>query len=104
MTVSAVYITCRDVDEARRIGSALVESRLAACANILPAMESIYWWQGTLEQAHEAVLIVKTRAVHVRELTRKVKELHSYEVPCVVAFPVEGGNEDFLSWVKKETK
>lgn len=98
-----VYLTTRDRDEALRLGQALVEERLAACVNILPAMTSIYWWQGALETAHEAVLIAKTRADLLPALTARVKALHSYDTPCVLALPILEGNPDYLAWLGRET-
>ena len=86
-----VYMTTSSLDQARVIGRRLVEARLAACANILPGMESIYHWQGKIETAQETVLIAKTRAVLVDQLTAMVKQLHSYDCPCVVALPITAG-------------
>ncbi len=80
-----VYVTCKDRQEATTIGKAVVEARLAACANILDGMASIYWWEGRLETSNEAVLIFKTSENLLDSLTSKVKSLHSYSVPCVVA-------------------
>jgi len=98
-----IYITAASPEEAHRIGRALVEARLAACANILPGMRSIYRWQGAIEEAQETVLIAKTRQELVEPLTARVKALHSYTVPCVVALPILGGNPDFLRWIEDET-
>ena len=99
-----VYVTAGSRDEAMKIGRSAVESRLAACANVLPApTTSIYWWQGKLEQAEEVSLILKTRAALVDELVAKVKAQHSYDCPCVVALPIEGGNPQFLEWIDAET-
>ena len=99
-----VYITCRDRDEALRIGKALVEERLAACANVHGAIDSFYWWEGKLETGSEVALIAKTRADLVEALTARVKALHSYSVPCVVALELTGGNPDFLRWIDAETR
>ena len=98
-----VYITARDVKQARRIGKALLAERLAACANIFSGMNSLYFWEGRLRDEREAALIVKTRAALLNRLIKRVTTLHSYSVPCIVAWPVAGGNRDFLSWVEKET-
>jgi periplasmic divalent cation tolerance protein len=98
-----IYITAENTDEARAIGRALVEARLAACANVLGPMTSIYRWEGVVQEGEEAVLIAKTTAALVEALTAKVQELHSYECPCVVALPVEGGNPAFLDWIAAET-
>lgn len=98
-----VYITTSTLEEARRIGRQLVEERLAACVNIIPGMTSFYWWQGKIEEGNETVLIAKTRAELVARLTERVKALHSYTVPCVVALPILGGNPGFLQWIVDET-
>lgn len=98
-----VYITAAKVEDARRIGEALVQARLAACANIIPGMESIYWWQGEVVRDGEVVLIVKTRAEHVAAVIERVKEMHTYTCPCVVALPIADGNPDYLSWIETET-
>ena len=99
-----VYVTCKDRNEALNVGRAVVEARLAACANIIDGMDSIYWWQGELQVEKEAILIMKSRRDLFAELTEKVKSKHSYEVPCVVALPIETGNEDYLNWLMAETK
>lgn len=98
-----IYITTDGPDEARAIGRALVEDRLAACANVLGPMTSIYRWDGAVQEGNESVLIAKTTAALVEALTAKVRELHSYDCPCVVALPVDGGNPEFLSWIQSET-
>lgn len=98
-----VYMTASSNDEAIRIGRALVEERLAACANILPGMRSLYWWDGRVQDDKETVLIVKTRAAFVPALTERVKALHSYSVPCVVALPIVAGNPAYLDWLLGET-
>jgi len=98
-----IYVTCESEEQARTIGRSLVEERLAACANILPGMESVYRWEGKIETGRETVLILKTTADLVPSLTARVKELHDYEVPCVVALIVDGGNPDYLSWISEQT-
>jgi periplasmic divalent cation tolerance protein len=103
MTVMVVYVTASDASEARRIGRTLVEERLAACANILASMSSIYWWDGKVQEASEAVLILKTVAVGLDALVRRVKALHSYDCPCIEAWPVAAGYRPYLDWVAQET-
>ena len=98
-----VYMTASTPEEARAIGRRLVEERLAACVNLLPGMESIYRWQGGIETAQETVLIAKTRAVLVDQLSARVRELHSYDCPCVVALPIAAGNPAYLRWIGDET-
>lgn len=95
-----VYITCGSQEEAQKIGASLVQDRLAACANIIPGMTSIYQWKGKIEQDQEIVLIAKTTRSQLQALTQHVTQLHSYEVPCVVALPIQGGNPDYLQWIK----
>lgn len=98
-----VYVTARNMEEAKRIGRALVEERLAACINVVPAIHSIYWWEGKVEEDNEALLVAKTSGPLVPKLVEKIKSLHSYSCPCVVAWPIEKGNEDFLKWIERET-
>jgi periplasmic divalent cation tolerance protein len=104
MAESIVYMTCENMKEAEDIGLVLVERRLAACVNILPGMNCIYWWEGKVERAEEVVLIAKTRDKLMDALVDKVKSVHSYEVPCILALPVVDGNPDFLHWIEDETK
>jgi periplasmic divalent cation tolerance protein len=103
MAVMLVYATAADADEAQRIGRAVVEERLAACANVLPGMRSFYWWQGRIEEGDEAVLILKTTRARLAELVARVKALHSYDCPSIEALEVADGNPDFLAWVERET-
>ena len=104
MSESFVYMTASDAAEATRIGRALVEERLVACVNILNDMRSIYWWQGQVETSAEVVLIAKTRTELVEPLIARVKSLHSYECPCVIALPIAAGNPDYLAWIQSETR
>lgn len=97
-----VYITARDADEARSIGRMLVERRLAACANVVPAIDSIYRWKGHLVEDRETLLLAKTRPDRVDELVAAVRAAHSYDVPAVLAIRVERGNPDYLAWVARE--
>jgi len=103
MSESLIYVTCESDEEARKIGTVLVRERLVACVNILGGVKSLYWWDGEVQQGEEVVLIAKTRKELVDEVTSKVSSLHSYEVPCVVALPLVGGNAEFLSWLRDET-
>ena len=103
MAVMFVYATAADAAAAERIGRAVVEERLAACANVLPGMRSIYWWQGKLEEGAEAVLILKTTRARLAALIARVKALHSYDCPCIEALEIADGNSDFLAWIEAET-
>jgi periplasmic divalent cation tolerance protein len=103
MDAIAVYITAKDTEQARNIGRVLVEERLAACVNITGPIRSIYRWEGAVCEDGECVLIAKTRQPLLTPLIGRVKELHTYTCPCIVAFPITGGNNDFLKWIAAET-
>jgi periplasmic divalent cation tolerance protein len=104
MDFRLLYITAARVEEARRIGRVLVEERLVACANILPGLDSIYHWKGAVAEDKEVLLIVKTRAELVDAAIARVKALHSYTCPCVVALPILAGNPAYLEWLGQETR
>ncbi len=99
-----VYVTAPDLQVARTIGRSLVEERLAACANVIEGMRSIYWWQGRVEEAAETVLILKTVDTNLTALIERVEALHPYETPCVTAFKVEDGARGYLDWIQAETR
>jgi periplasmic divalent cation tolerance protein len=99
MSHAVVLVTASSAEEAERIGRALVDERLAACANVVPGVVSTYWWQGRVEAAEEALIILKTRQDLVGRLTDRVKALHSYTVPEVIALPIVEGNPDYLRWI-----
>ena len=104
MAYCLVYMTAETVEDARTLGRALVEARLAACANEIPGMIPIFWWGGEVQEGSEAVLIAKTRRDLLDDLTAFVKAEHGYDCPCVVALPIEAGNPDFLDWIGTETR
>jgi len=97
------YVTAPSREQALAIGRTIVQERLAACANVLDGVASVYWWQGTLEEASEAVLILKTRVELIERLSARIKDLHPYQCPCVVALPIAAGNRDYLDWIAGET-
>lgn len=103
MPAQLVYVTTPTQAEAESLARLAVEGRLAACANILPGMRSLYWWQDKLESADETVLLLKTTAELAPALIRALTEAHSYDCPCVVALPIATGNPDFLRWIEAET-
>lgn len=104
MRLNIVYMTAKDKNEARKIGKELVQARLAACVNIVDNMNSMYWWEGEVQDDHEAILIAKTKESLVSELIKKVKSIHSYSCPCIISLPILEGNKDYLNWLQKETK
>ena len=101
-----IYITTPTKEEARTIGRVLVEKRMAACVNIVEGMESIYRWEGKIEEARECILIAKTHYSKVKALTDQVLKLHSYECPSIISVTIteDEGHEDYLKWIIKETK
>ena len=103
MSTVMVYVTAGSRAEAAKIGRTIVEERLAACANVVPEIASYYWWEGAVQEDNEASLILKTRLELVENVISRVKELHSYDCPCVVSFSIADGNKDFLNWIIKET-
>lgn len=99
-----VFVTCSSPEEAEKIGNSLVGKRLVACVNIIPRIKSIFHWKGKIAKEKEVLLIGKSRMELFDSIQNEVKELHSYEVPEIVALPVEAGSEDYLEWVKEETQ
>lgn len=99
----SIYVTAKDEAEAGKISRALVEEKLAACVNMHP-VKSVYRWQGQVEQENEVALYIKTRGALADEIIRRVKELHSYDVPCIICYRIEKGDSDYLKWVEDSTK
>jgi len=104
MAVNFIYMTAGSKAEAQKIGSALVESRLAACVNILDNMQSIYRWEEKIQQDAEVVLIAKTTDNLVAALIERIKSLHSYDCPCIVSLPISSGYPPFLDWIQAQVK
>lgn len=101
--VSIVFVTAGSEEEALKIGRTLVAERLAACANIVPGIRSVYRWKGEICSDSEFLLIVKTRSSLFSSLMKRVLDLHSYEVPEIVTFPVDRGLPAYLDWVLENT-
>ena len=100
---AVVYTTIDNIQDARKIAKALVEEQLVACVNIIPNIESIYRWRGEIEEDSEFVLIIKTVDDNVEKTIQRIKELHSYELPDVIALPVIGGLKEYLEYIVNET-
>ena len=98
-SVWAVLVTCPSAVVGRRVAVALVKRRLAACVNVLPGVESIFWWQGRIDRAREVLLVIKTTRAHFAALRRAVIALHPYEVPEIIALPLVAGHAPYLRWV-----
>ncbi len=101
--VLAVWTTCPDAATARRIAAIVVEERLAACANIVPGLTSIYRWEGAVQTTEECLLILKTAADGWSALEERLVEIHPYDVPELIAFPVGRGGQAYLRWVVEES-
>lgn len=99
-----IYITISSRDEAKKLGRALVEEKLVACTTIMSPVHSIYHWQGELCDDEETLMILKTKRELFSEIEVRVKELHSYAVPEIIAMPIVEGSENYLSWLRNETK
>lgn len=103
MEAIVVYITAPNEQDAAKIARSLVEEKLVACVNIVPGLRSIYSWQGTIEDDAEVLMICKTRHELFGALQQRVKALHSYTVPEIIALPVVAGSEDYLAWLHDVT-
>jgi periplasmic divalent cation tolerance protein len=99
-----IFVTTGTEQEAHKIAELLLTKRKAACVNIVPKVDSSFWWQGKLDSAQESLLVIKTRASLLYEVIELVKGVHSYEVPEIVALPIIGGNEDYLKWIDDEVR
>ena len=104
MTVISVYAVFANVEEAERIGRQVVDERLAACINILPAVRSIYRWKGAVEESNEAAAILKTSDERADALITRIAGLHSYDVPCIVSSPVDKILGSYAGWVEDSTR
>ncbi|MEK6672620.1 MAG: divalent-cation tolerance protein CutA [Nitrospirota bacterium] len=98
-----VFITAPNEEEAVRIARALVESSIAGCVNIIRGLRSIYRWQGKIEDDSEVLMVIKTRKSLFGSLSQKVKELHSYSVPEIIALPIVEGSADYMRWLEEVT-
>ena len=100
MSVLSIYAVFANAEEAERIGRAVIEERLAACINILPPIRSIYRWKGRIETADEVAAILKTHHWRADALIARIAELHSYDVPCIVSWPIDKILGSYADWVE----
>ena len=103
MSASLVYVTTTNPDEAVRIGGVLVTERLAASVNILGEVRSIYRWDNEIHDKKETLLIAKTSTLRVDQIIDRIRSLHSYQCPCIVAWRLDEGNDAYLNWIGRET-
>ena len=94
-----IFVAASNKKEAEKIAKGLLENKLAACVNILDKVKSIFWWQGKIDQAQEALLIIKSRKEKLPKIIKTVKSLHSYEVPEIIALPIIHGERNYLRWL-----
>ncbi len=99
-----IFVTAANKKEAEKIASTLIEKKLAACVNIIENVNSLFWWQGKVDRLKEALLIVKTRRTLMNKLIKKVKSLHSYAVPEIIALPIVSGDKKYLQWINESTR
>jgi periplasmic divalent cation tolerance protein len=104
MKIYFVYVTTSDAEEAAAIAEMVVTERLAACANAIPGMQSTYWWDGAVQQDTECVLVLKTAVDRLDRLRERVAELHSYDLPCVVAMEIVSASVEYRAWIIHETR
>jgi periplasmic divalent cation tolerance protein len=97
-----IYITTSGFDESKKIAKILVDEKLVACTNIIPSIESIYLWKGETETDSESIIIAKTIKNNVNPIMKRVKEIHSYDIPCILIIPIINGSKDYLEWLKSE--
>jgi periplasmic divalent cation tolerance protein len=102
--VVLIYTTLPTLDDAKRVGGALVAARLAACVNMFPGMISIFEWKGAREEASEVAMIIKTRSALVDAVLAETKRLHPYELPALLVLRTEGGSAEYCRWIASETK
>ena len=96
-----VFITAKDRQEAQGIAQALVQEKLIACANVLGNVESLFWWEGSVDRSQEVLLILKTKRNLFNKIVKRVKTLHSYKTPEIIALPIVIGSKDYLNWIKE---
>ncbi|MBF0352240.1 MAG: divalent-cation tolerance protein CutA [SAR324 cluster bacterium] len=101
---SLMYVTMPNMEDAGKLAEKLVSERLAACVNLIPGMQSFYWWNGEIQQAQEVILLAKTTVERVSELTEFIRKQHPYDCPCVVELRIASGNPDFIQWITRETR
>jgi periplasmic divalent cation tolerance protein len=97
-----IFITTAAGEEAHTIANILLQHRKVACVNIIAGVSSLFWWNGKIDAAEESLLVAKTTASHIDDFVRLVKESHGYDIPEVIAFPIVGGNLDYLEWMDRE--
>ncbi len=99
-TFIIILVTAKDKKQAAKIANGLLVDKLIACANIIPGVHSIFSWQGKIDQSKEVLVVLKTKALLFKKVEAKVKSLHSYQVPEIIALPITMGSADYLKWIE----
>lgn len=99
---AVVIVTASSNDEADKITSVLLKKRKAACVNIIPRVNSHFWWKGKIDSSDEALMVIKTKVSVVPDIIELVRKNHSYTVPEIIALPLIGGDQDYLEWISRE--
>lgn len=99
MSYIIVLVTAKDKAQASKIAKGLLEAKLIACANIITGVESFFWWQGKIDRSKEVLLVLKTKSNLFKKLESKIRSLHSYEVPEIIALPIVSGSKAYLKWI-----
>ena len=102
-TYIIVFTNCASAEKAAKIATALVAQKLAACVNIVDSMNSVYLWQGKIEHSKETLLMIKTRQALYKSVQKAIQEMHEYELPEIIAVPIEAGETNYLNWVQSAT-
>jgi len=101
--IRVVLVTAPNEEAGEFLARELVQERLAACGNVIPGLVSVYWWEGAVERDDEVLVLLKTTEERVEDLIERAKELHSYDVPELLALPVIAGDGEYAQWVADET-
>jgi periplasmic divalent cation tolerance protein len=104
MSYILIFITAKNKKEASMLAKNLLEDKLIACANIIDGVQSLFWWQGKIDSSKETLLILKTKKVLFKKIMEKVKSLHSYQTPEIIALPLTHGSQDYLQWLNSSTR
>lgn len=96
---AVIFVTCSSRDEAEMIADKLLTKKLVACANLIPGIESWFWWKGKIDTAKEVLLVLKARSGSFKKIEAEVKKLHSYDVPEIIALPIGAGSKKYLAWI-----
>jgi len=104
MPYRIVFVTCARPQEAKRIAKALVATKVAACVNVIPGLESFFWWEGIVDSSRESLLMIKTKERHLKKVMKLVKNLHSYQVPEIIALNISSGYRPYLDWIDESLR